>query len=102
GSTMTIVSLDVPSDRYAGSSVGVVTAVPSNDAAWTDSMSGPAVLVAGLEPWDRADPGTAAMASRAVSARLATTIGRRTSFGRAYQRAEARMWTSAVRGVAET
>src|SRR6476646_10199334 len=81
GSTRIEASLTVPTDRYVGSSVRVVAAVPSNDAASTARKSGASIGLAGLRPWDPTDPGNAAMASRAVSARLATTRGRRTLGG---------------------
>src|SRR4051794_3595420 len=70
-----------PSERYAGSSIGVVAAIPWIDAASTARKSDASIGLTGLGPWDPTDPGTAAPASRAMSATLATTLGRRTSGG---------------------
>ena len=61
--------------------VGAAAAIPLNDAASTARKSEASIGLSGLVPWDPTDPGKAAMASKAVSARPATTRRRRTLEG---------------------
>ena len=80
GSRRTEVSLSAPVDRYAGSSEGVIAAVPSIDAGVHCLKQRRIDRCSGLGRWDPTDPGTAAAAARmAMSASPATTLGRRTS-----------------------
>src|SRR5688572_17621493 len=79
GSNNVELSSRFPSERAPGSRGEGVIAGPRTDAISTEAKRSEAGWGYGLGAREPADPGTATVANAAMSAAIATTLGRRTS-----------------------